>query len=74
MKLLQHTIYLNAYMKILKPGNIRTSKCICPSCECEMEYDNRDIIKDIEHKGYLVQFGNFIECPCCSEIINVEKL
>ena len=66
-------------MKIIKPGKIKSIPMTCDMCDCEFEYDKRDI--QYIHKGLfaLLQPGDLegvdkvVVCPTCGVDIVVEK-
>jgi len=65
-------------MKILKKGLVKTKKCICNSCNTELEYSKKDTYKfcketewDEQHEEYDFIIINVICCPVCEEKITI---
>lgn len=65
-------------MKILREGTPATAVKTCHSCNCEMEYCNKDLYKTTAGVDMtclrLVPEEYHIICPCCGEQIKVHKL
>lgn len=57
-------------MKIIKMGNLSVSRHICPHCDCEYEYNDKDV-----YTGYELTFQYaYVICPCCGEINRINTL
>lgn len=54
-------------IKIIKPGKSCTIGCI--KCGCMFSYEFEDVIL-----GNQMEPGNFVECPCCGQTLQVELL
>lgn len=58
-------------IKIIKQGKTKRFAKTCPSCDCEFEYDDSDLITDygVCLTTYPPQYNTYVICPCCGKRI-----
>ena len=63
-------------MNILKHGNCKFTKAICPVCQCEFEYTVRDMRSELGYDLYndVNTLTKFVDCPECNYSFKIEKM